>query len=132
MKKLFLFSFLISHSLLINAQTTIPAGNVSGTWTTAGSPYNINGDITVPNGQTLTINAGVTVSFQGHYKISVAGNIVAIGTQANKIIFTPVNTTAGWNGINFNYPSWSNDSSILNFSANSLLVIILSFYNLQR
>ena len=30
------------------AQTEISAGDVSGTWTKANSPYNINGEITVP------------------------------------------------------------------------------------
>ena len=63
-----------------SAQTTVPAGNVSGTWNLAGSPYLIQGDITIPNGSTLTINPGVTINFQGHYKFMVAGRILAIGT----------------------------------------------------
>ncbi len=32
------------------AQTDILAGDVSGTWTQANSPYNINGEITIPDG----------------------------------------------------------------------------------
>ena len=46
------------------AQTTIPGGNiVNQTWTTAGSPYTVQGDITVPAGAFLTIQAGVVVHF---------------------------------------------------------------------
>ena len=43
----------------LSAATTIPGGNVSGIWDAAGSPYLIEGDITVPAGQTLTIEPGV-------------------------------------------------------------------------
>lgn len=46
-----------------NAQTTVPAGNVSGTWTKAGSPYKIQGEIIVPKGSTLTIQPGTVVEF---------------------------------------------------------------------
>ncbi len=35
------------------AASTIPGGNVSGTWDVAGSPYLIDGDITVPAGADL-------------------------------------------------------------------------------
>ncbi|OGP66167.1 MAG: hypothetical protein A2169_14035, partial [Deltaproteobacteria bacterium RBG_13_47_9] len=41
--------------------TSIAAGNVSGTWTLANSPYHINGEITIPNDSTLTIEPGVEV-----------------------------------------------------------------------
>ena len=41
------------------ASTTIPGGAVSGTWTLSGSPYLIDGDITVLAGQTLTIEPGI-------------------------------------------------------------------------
>src|SRR3972149_12202018 len=78
MKKLFTIFFfsLCIHSF---SQTSIPAGNVSGTWNLAGSPYQIQGSIQIPDGQTLTIDPGVTVDFQGTYKLNVQGRLLAIG-----------------------------------------------------
>ena len=40
---------------VMKAQTDIPGGAVSGVWTREGSPYHINGSVTVPNDSTLTI-----------------------------------------------------------------------------
>ena len=92
------------------AQIEIPAGNVSGTWIETSSPYNINGEITIADATTLTIEPGVVVEFQGHYKLIVEGVLLAIGTESDTIEFT-VNdttglfnteiTTGGWHGIRF-------------------------------
>ena len=47
-----------------SAQTTIAGGNIiNQTWTTAGSPYTVQGDIIVPAGAFLTIESGVEVRF---------------------------------------------------------------------
>ena len=82
MRNLFLITtcLVLCFSSKINAQTSIPAGDVSGTWTKANSPYNIFGDIRVPDSMTLTIEPGVRVIFQGHYRLAVDGTIRAIGT----------------------------------------------------
>jgi hypothetical protein len=49
-----------------SAATTLAGGNVGGqTWTFSGSPYLINGDVTVQAGTTLTIQAGVQIQFAG-------------------------------------------------------------------
>jgi hypothetical protein len=102
------------------ADTDIPEGEVSGTWTLANSPYHINGEITIPNGETMTIEPGVEVVFSGNYKFNVQGRILAIGTESDTIVFTINDTTGfhnltipdgGWGGIRFiNTPS-NNDSS---------------------
>ena len=70
------------------AATDVPGGNVSGTWTAAGSPYNILGDLTVPAGETLTILPGVEVLFTGFYRLTALGVILAEGSQADSIRFT--------------------------------------------
>lgn len=93
------------------AQTIIPAGNVSGTWTSAGSPYLIQGSIMIPDNATLTIEPGVTVNFQGSYKLYAQGRLLAIGTAADTITFTAENTTSGWLGIQFDNTPTTNDTS---------------------
>jgi predicted outer membrane repeat protein len=89
----------ILYSTIILAQTTVPGGNVSGTWTAAGSPYNIQGDITIPSGQSLIINPGVDVNFQAYYRLTAIGILNAVGTAADSIHFFPENTSPGWQGI---------------------------------
>ncbi|MDO9186006.1 MAG: T9SS type A sorting domain-containing protein [Bacteroidia bacterium] len=98
-------------TLNCKAQTSIPAGNVSGTWTLAGSPYNVLGNISIPNGTTLTIQPGVTINFQGTYKFNIQGRLLAIGTVTDTITFTAANITNGWLGIRFNNTPTTNDSS---------------------
>jgi len=60
---LFLACIFFASSMSFS-QTPVPPGPVSGTWTAGGTPYQIQGDINIPNGQTLTIEAGVIVEFQ--------------------------------------------------------------------
>ena len=46
------------------AQTTVIGGNViNQTWTPVGSPYIVQGDVTVPAGASLTVQAGTVVQF---------------------------------------------------------------------
>jgi parallel beta-helix repeat protein len=93
------------------AQTDIPAGNISGTWAKANSPYHINGEITIPNGETLTIEPGVMVIFTGHYKFNVQGRLLAVGTEQDTITFTAQDPETGWHGIRFINTPKTNDSS---------------------
>jgi hypothetical protein len=95
----------------IPAQTNIPSGNVSGTWALANSPYHINGEITIPNGETLTIEPGVDVIFTGHYKFNVQGRLLAIGTEQDTITFTAQNPETGWHGIRFRETPSTNDTT---------------------
>ena len=57
------------------------------TWT-AGNVYMVTGDVTVPNGATLTIQAGTIVKFQTDDSLFVSGKLVASGTLAELIYFT--------------------------------------------
>ncbi|MBA7591734.1 hypothetical protein ES708_33895 [subsurface metagenome] len=108
-----LFAAIILIYSFSSAQTIIPAGNVSGTWTLAGSPYLIQGAIMIPNDSTLNIEPGVTVNFQGSYKLHVQGRLLAIGAVADTIAFTAADTTVGWLGIQFNNTPVTNDTSKL-------------------
>ena len=67
-------------------QTYITGGDVSGTWSSAGSPYYIQGEITIPNSETLTIEPGVNVVFLGHYKLTVQGRLLAVGLSPQMLV----------------------------------------------
>jgi parallel beta-helix repeat protein len=92
-------------------QTYITGGDVSGTWSSAGSPYYIQGEITIPNSETLTIEPGVNVVFLGHYKLNVQGRLLAVGTQQDSISFTADSIEIGWHGIRFMNTPNTNDTS---------------------
>ncbi len=97
MKKWILF-LVMMRFVAVYPQTNV-SGNQSGTWTLSNSPYLVTADITIPAGQTLYIEAGVIVNFQGHYRFIVNGKIVANGTDSNRIYFTTDNPATGWGGI---------------------------------
>jgi len=106
MKKSFLCAFIIiAFAASLFAQTNV-FGSVHGHWTIAGSPYNVIGDINVPESDSLFIAPGVRVVFQGHYGLTINNNskLRAIGTEEDSIIFTAQDTAisaSGWNGISF-------------------------------
>ena len=95
-----------------SAATTLAGGNVGGqTWTFAGSPYLINGDVTVQAGTTLTIQSGVQVQFAGtdgqhtgldpsRVELTVNGRLVVNGTSNSSVTFGRQNgTSQNWYGI---------------------------------
>jgi len=58
------FAAAVMAAAAAHAATIKTGGNVvNETWTPAGSPYVIQGDITVPSGAFLTIEAGTVVQF---------------------------------------------------------------------
>jgi predicted outer membrane repeat protein len=67
----------------------------------AGSPYLVEGDITIPSGELLVVEPGVEVIFQSWYKLTVNGVLLAEGTAADPIVFTEVGASPGWLGIRF-------------------------------
>jgi parallel beta-helix repeat protein len=104
MKSLFsllTFIIILTFTTVLSAQTIVPPGPVSGTWTEAGSPYLVQGEITIQTGTTLNIEAGVEVNFQGHYKFIINGYLEALGTEADSILFTAANPTTGWHSLRF-------------------------------
>jgi len=107
--------FMFMCCQMLCALTNIPAGNISGVFTLSGSPYMINGDITIPNGHTLSISPGVQVIFTGAWKLAVDGRLLANGTPADSILFSTSDAATTWKGIRFYATSAANDSSFINY-----------------
>ena len=93
--------------------TRVMTGGVFGNWTRENSPYVIEGDVSVPAGQSLEINEGVVVYFTGHYTFTVNGELTADVKHPRRlrlhrndedlILFTTdlaVNPS-GWGGLRF-------------------------------
>ncbi|MCK4823673.1 T9SS type A sorting domain-containing protein [bacterium] len=95
--KLYPLIILLLISFCGQAQTIIPGGYVSGTWDSTGSPYLVQGEITVHDDSSLYILPGVTVNFEGRYLFVVDGYISAIGNESDSIRFTA--GSAGWLGM---------------------------------
>ena len=93
------FVLLVFGLLGIITADTIPGGDVSGTWYLSHSPYYITGNITLPSGDTLTIEPGVDVIFLGFYRFHIAGQLIADGTASDSIRFVPQDTIVGWRGL---------------------------------
>jgi len=104
--------FLVLNTITVLGLTNVPEGNVSGTWDLAGSPYLINGDITLPSAEMLVIEPGVNVNFTSYYEFKIEGRLLAQGTSADTIRFSSTNPTLGWAGLRFrNSNSNGQDSS---------------------
>jgi parallel beta-helix repeat protein len=126
MKKYVVSFFVLLFALNLLATDVI--GDQSGTWDLAGSPFNIIGEISVPTGFTLEIEAGVEVIAMGDYKITALGNIVAEGTDADTIRFHGDNGLY-WGGIRleneaiesiFNYCRISNTDDTNDYGIHSI------------
>ncbi|MDA9327927.1 Ig-like domain-containing protein [Flavobacteriaceae bacterium] len=81
--------FLILVTTVGFSQTDVSGALSSDTtWSLSNSPIILTGNVLVPNGVTLTIEAGVTVRINSEKYLKVQGSLIAIGTESNKIIFT--------------------------------------------
>jgi len=95
MEKITIIFSLLLIITFIYADTHIPAGNVNGVWTFPNSPYIIDGEISIQQGDELTIEPGIQVIFSGHYKFNIYGRILAEGTATDSIIFSAQDTIVG-------------------------------------
>lgn len=108
--------FSVSHIALAQNSGTNVSGTITHdtTWTLTNSPYNFQGDVSVADGVTLTIEAGVTVDFTKDiqeiignspppvdtyytYSLSVYGTLNALGSSSSPINFedTTINVRIG-------------------------------------
>ncbi len=104
MKRVLFYTVLVGLLLNVNAFAVEVSGDVSGEWIPENNPYEVIGDLHVPPNQSLIINAGCYIEFQGHYTLIVdnGADFIALGTENDSIVFTAVDTDSGWNSININ------------------------------
>jgi hypothetical protein len=97
----------------IGVPTTKAGGTLGAdeTWTAAGGPYHVTGNINIPDGRTLTIEPGATVFLDANVGFTIHGRLVAQGTEYRRIRFTHMpGTTTQWAG--FQVPDSQEDNII--------------------
>lgn len=116
-----LFSFILFQTSAF-ADHIIVSGDVAGEWNT--DTVLVTGDLTVPDGETLLIQPGTIVEFQGSFAFNIGGTISAMGSVNENILFEAADTTGfftdtipdgGWRGIRFDHNRNSNDPSEFSF-----------------
>jgi len=82
------FVFLFSTQSLF-ADTQV-GGNISDdtTWTLSNSPYTVTSTVQILEGAKLTIEPGVEISFNQSTSLTIGGELNAIGTDIEVILFT--------------------------------------------
>lgn len=107
---LVLLVFLPATNLFAQCTECTVSGTINGDTWSSGSTICVGGDINVTGevsmGGGLVIEAGVEVLFCGNYVFKIQGEVDAIGTEQDKIMFKrEENNTDGWQGIFFDYGS---------------------------
>jgi hypothetical protein len=69
-------------------------------WLKSGSPYIITIDLSVNKGATLEIEAGTEIYFSMETRMTVSGNLIAIGSKSKRISFSGLNESE-WGGFLF-------------------------------
>lgn len=116
MKKIIFQLVFLFFFVKIFSQVNIAQGDVSGIWKKQNSPYNILGNITIPDDSILIIEPGVTVKFFSWSTLTVNGTIIAKGTLTDSIKFEHQ-----WLGISFKNKEGNedfmsdNDSSVFTY-----------------
>ncbi len=128
---------ILSAAAGASAQTIIAGGNLpSATWTVGGSPFVITGDVTIPAGNVLTLQPGVTVLVAGtdglgagldptRVEIIVQGALLCLGSTAAPVTFRAQSGTGSalWYGIRI--ASGSTGASITDASIQNTVTALM-------
>jgi subtilisin family serine protease len=94
------YSVLLNFTVSTASGIVTPSGTLlTQTWT-SDNIYLIKSNIGVPPGETLTIEPGTVVKFDGNYSISIGGTLLADGDAGAPIQFRP-NAAGTWGEIAF-------------------------------
>ncbi len=88
------------------------SGDVSGIWNY--STIYVDGNISISDGNTLQIiptSGGTNVIFSGYYQFSISGQLLAEGSESDKINFLAADPDTGWKGMRFYNLSWNTTDS---------------------
>ncbi len=108
-------SFLVSV-LAARADTTfVVSGPVSGSWTSAGSPYVVQGNLSVAASDSLLVGSGVRIYFAGAFSLTVNGYLAVSGTLGDSAVFTTdtLLNPSKWRGLSLIN---ANDSSFVRYA----------------
>lgn len=124
--KMWLFLFVLQSAMLVFAGTIFADTEVGGnitedtTWTKSNSPYIVMNTVQILEGVKLTIEPGVQIKFKKDTGLNIDGELSAIGTEENYIIFTSgemIGEAGNWLGIYF-----TNDSQDVIFNSYGVYV----------
>ena len=98
-----IFTILFSIFIYSSVLAVEVSGDVWGVWTADDNPYQVTGDLRVPQESTLVIEPGCYIDFQGHYTfiVDTLATLQAIGDLIDSITFTASDTYEGWYGLRF-------------------------------
>jgi len=79
-------------------------------WSPAASPIQVETDLIVPEGVTLTVLPGTSVEFLAGSKLTVRGTLKVLGTPDNRVYFSAQRFAAQrWGGIHFDHTMQHNE-----------------------
>ena len=127
LKSILLCCFLFP--VIVFGATNHPGGVISSstTWTFAGSPHIVQGNIIVNSGVTLTIQAGATVKFDAGYGLTINGTLIADGNSSSMITFTSNDANPAPNDWSYIYFTGTSIDAVFNVSGSYLSGSILEY-----
>lgn len=101
------------YSATVLSDTTLELQGLSGdiAGTLSAGTYKVSGDITVPEGYTLTIEPGTILKFKQNINFIIRGVLYANGTINDSIIFERFDNGITWGGISI----YNADSSVFSY-----------------
>ncbi|PIQ28096.1 MAG: hypothetical protein COW63_14880, partial [Bacteroidetes bacterium CG18_big_fil_WC_8_21_14_2_50_41_14] len=117
--------FILFFGNIVSAftQNNTFSGHITADTIWAADTLEITGDVLIDSNVTLTVMPGTFVHILGYYSIQSYGSIRAIGTLADSIVFTHLDTiqhadtstiAGGWHGIRL-LPRSTNDTSFFKY-----------------